>query len=155
MEFTHGIHAKLQLRYAAPDQPPQPLELAIGPSDTLGDLESVVARFAEAYALSVQAETASLGDMRMCLFDRERLLVAFDQDADGNLDADDAMSKRFAFAFIGQMDDEPSELDPWLVVRPCTKRQVQVWHELMELTGPQVIQAFCLDAQLSGFFEVG
>jgi len=153
MEVTRGVHAKLKLQFDGESS--QPLELAIGPADTLGDLEEVIERFAEAYALSVKAESLEIGTIRICLFDRDDLLVSFDENDDGTPSTEDALPKRFAFAFIGQMEDEPSALDPWLVVRPCTKRQVQVWHELMTLTGPEHVQAFCLDPQLSGFFEVG
>ncbi|MFW5845795.1 MAG: hypothetical protein ACOCXJ_06175, partial [Planctomycetota bacterium] len=128
MDFPTGIHASAVIRRASGTTR---LELALGPADSLGNLEDVLERFVHAYCLSVGAESFAIEQMRMCLFDPQSFLVAFDEDDAGGPDQDDAMSTRFAFAFVGQMEEESSLLDPWLVVRPCVKTEVQAWYELM------------------------
>ncbi|MHC5067066.1 MAG: hypothetical protein ACYTF0_00605, partial [Planctomycetota bacterium] len=117
-------------------------------SDSFGNLEEVVERFAEAYCLSVDGHAFGVESVRLCMFDPEALVVGFDTDDAGCPDPNDAMETRFTFAFISQMEDEPDALDPWLVVRPCTRDQAAVWYDLMDLSGPQQVQVFCLDAQL-------
>lgn len=154
MAYSNGVHARIELLFENEEEPSALLELALGPAESLGDLESVIERFVHAYCLSIDAESFGIDEVRMCLFDPERMIVSFDEDDNGEVSTDDAMSARFAFAFIGQMDDEPTTLDPWLVVRPCTKKQVQIWYQLMTMTGPKEVGTFCLDPQLSGFFPV-
>jgi hypothetical protein len=150
MKYPTGIHARIMLKDA--DGGMTPLELAIGPADSLGNLENVAERFAEAYCLDRGYMGCEVTQIRLCLFDPEHMVVGFDADDDGRPDPNDAMGKRFCFVFMKQMDDEPSVLDPWLVVRPCTREQVVVWEELMGLTGPGAVHTWCLDDRLSGLF---
>jgi len=151
MPHTSGVHARLQIEQA--DGTSVPLEMALGPSESLGDLENVVERFAEAYCLSVDAEAFEVEQIRLCLFDPEALLVGFDETDDGHVDPAQAMSKRFAFAFVAMLEDRYHLEDPWLVVRPCTREQVTVWHGLMSLDERYSVQAWCLDQRLTDRFQ--
>jgi hypothetical protein len=152
MDYPTGIYAVVEIEQ---DGAPVSLEVALGPSDSMGNLEDVIERFVQAYCLSVNADAFTIDEMRICIFDPERLLVAFDEDDQGRPSEAAAMSNRFAFGFIGQLEEEPTMLDPWLVVRPCTKQQVQIWYQLLMMTGPKAIESYCLDPQLSGFFQAG
>lgn len=151
MRYPHGVHATIELEFH--NGATQPLELAIGPSDSFGNLEEVIERFVEAYCLSINAHAFSVEQMRLCVFDPEDCIVGFDTDEDGRPDPIDGMSCRFAFAFSSQVEEERTSLDPWLVVRPCTRDQVEAWHELMGLTGSQEVHVWCLDPQLKGWFQ--
>lgn len=150
MQFPQGVHATIELEFA--NGATQPLELALGPSDSFGNLEEVIERFVEAYCITINAEAFSVERVRLCIFDPEQLVVGFDTDDDGRPDPSDSMSRRFAFGFVSQLEDERSSLDPWLIVRPCTRDQVEAWHELMGLTGPQEVHVWCLDPQLQDWF---
>lgn len=150
MSYPAGVHARVEVEDA--DGTICPVEVAVGPAETLGDLHDVLMRFCEAYCLGVKAAAFTLGAMRLCLFDPERLLVAFDEDDDGVPDAGQAMSRRFAFAFISMLGESYDPLDPWLVVRPCTKDQVAVWRQLMGLDSRYTVNTWCLDQRLTDRF---
>ena len=151
MDYPTGVHAQVELEFQ--NGVTQPLELALGPSDSFGNLEEVVERFVEAYCLTVNAQAFSVDTIRMCVFDHEELVVGFEADDDGAPDPITGMQRRFAFCFVSQMEDERTTLDPWLVVRPCTKDQVEAWYELMGLTGPQEVHVWCLDPTLQDWFR--
>jgi hypothetical protein len=129
------------------------IEVALGPSDTLGDLEDALARFAEAYCLSVDAEAFTMRQIRFCLFDPWQMIIAFDEDDDGVPDPNSALSNRFAFLFLASAGEEYTLLDPWLVVRPCTLGQVDIWEELMAMNDEYTVQTVCLDDRLRQRFE--
>ena len=146
MDYATGIATTLVIEA---DGTSYEIELAIGPSETLGDLEDVCHRFAEAYCLSAAAEAYTLGKMRFCLFDPWQMIIAFDEDDEGVPDPNDAMDNRFSFLFLASADeDEYSLSDPWLVVRPCNRQQIDIWEELMALGGEYHQQTICLDEQL-------
>lgn len=151
MAYPNGVHARIEVDAA--DGTTHPLELAVGPSESLGDLHGVVERFAEAYCLGIGAEAFEVTAIQLCLFDPERLLVAFDEDDDGRPSAERAMAKRFAFAFISQLEDRYSPHDPWLVVRPCTRDQVAIWRGLMGLDERYEVRTWCLDEKLTDRFQ--
>jgi hypothetical protein len=151
MRASTGVHARLQIEQA--DGSAQPLELALGPSESMGDLEDVVGRFAEAYCLSIGAEAFTLLELRLCLFYPELLCVAFDEAEDGLVDEQQKMSRRFAFAFVAQLEDHYDIHDPWLVVRPCTRDQVAVWSQLMGLDPRYSVRTWCLDERLTDRFQ--
>ena len=151
MQYATGIATSIHIEPV--DGEPYELEVALGPSDTLGDLEDALARFAEAYCLSVEAEAFTLGQIRFCLFDPWQMIIAFDEDDDGIPDPDSAMSNRFAFLFLACADEEYTVLDPYLVVRPCTLEQVDVWEELMSMNDAYTVQTVCLDDRLRKRFE--
>ncbi|MFW5859267.1 MAG: hypothetical protein ACOCYP_04530 [Planctomycetota bacterium] len=145
-DYPNGVHARVQIEDA--EGRSQPIELAIGPADTLGDLHDVLLRFCEAYCLGIDAEAFSMGAMRLCLFDPDRMVVAFDEDDEGRPDPADAMDRRFAFAFIALLGEIYDTMDPWLVVRPCTRDQVAIWQELMGLDARYRVAVHCLDERL-------
>lgn len=152
MQYPNGVHAQVVLEFQHGHT--QPLELALGPSDAFGDLSGVIDRFVEAYCLSVNAQAFRVEGIRMCLFDPEELVVGFEADDDGCPDPITGMQRRFAFCFVSQMETARAALDPWLVVRPCTRDQVEAWHELMGLTGAQEVHVWCLDPTLQDWFRV-
>lgn len=150
MRYPQGIHATVTIN--GPNGP-QPLELAVGPAESLGELSDVVDRFVEAFCLDLEAESFSVEALRMCLFDPEALVVSFEADDAGRPDPAHAMGRRFAFAFIAQHDEHWSPLDPFLFVRPCTRSQVGIWHGLMSIADGFRVRTFCLDERLSGMIE--
>ena len=150
MDWPTGIHATIELEDQ--DGLASPMELAVGPTESLGDLEDVIERFTEAFCISANFAAFTVIRTRLCLLEPESMRVCFDADDEGRPDLSDAMSARFSFAFMSQIHDEPSLLDPWLVVRPCTKDQVAMWYELMAMTGGVEVHTWCLDARLTSRF---
>lgn len=151
MVYPDGIATELFIEDEAGET--QRFEVALGPSAALGDLHGALERFAEAFTLSVGAHAFELGTMRMCLFDPARLLVSFDEDDDGAPSAEDAMDKRFAFAFIAMLEEQYSEHDPWLVVRPCSRDHVRHWRSLLALDDRFQVRTWCLDERLAARFS--
>ena len=70
MPYPTGIHARVLLKDHEGHS--VPIELAIGPADSLGNLENVAERFAEAYCIDQGYIGCEVDAIRLCLFDPEK-----------------------------------------------------------------------------------